>query len=110
MFSLNHDLFKGIFFKTVKEFNQENSSAYLSIFNNDLSIDGGIDYPQEFRDSPWYRISSSEIVRHPLYIHWCAITNGTAAYDTLSCDEVRSFAKGYNFDSLQKGSFVHIRG
>ena len=35
MFSLNHDLFKGIFFKTVKEFNQENSSAYLSIFNND---------------------------------------------------------------------------
>ena len=38
MFSLNHDLFKGIFFKTVKEFNQENSSAYLSIFNNDLKI------------------------------------------------------------------------
>lgn len=85
--------------------------AYLnSIFNNDLSIDGGIDYPREFRDSPWYRISSSEIVRHPLYIHWCAITNGTAAYDSLSHDEVRSFAKGYNFDSLQKGSFVHIRG
>ena len=38
MFSLNHDLFKGIFSKTVKEFNQENSSAYLSIFNNDLKI------------------------------------------------------------------------
>lgn len=38
MFSLNHDLFKGILFKTVKEFNQENSSAYLSIFNNDLKI------------------------------------------------------------------------
>lgn len=38
MFSLNHDLFKGIFSKTVKDFNQENSSAYLSIFNNDLKI------------------------------------------------------------------------
>lgn len=31
MFSLNHDLFKGILFKTVKEFNQENFTAYLSI-------------------------------------------------------------------------------
>lgn len=38
MFSLNHDLFKGIFSMTVKEFNQENSSVYLSIFNNDLKI------------------------------------------------------------------------
>ena len=38
MFSLNHDLFKGIFSKTVKEFYQENSSAYLSVFNNDLKI------------------------------------------------------------------------
>ncbi len=38
MFSLNHDLFKGIFSKTVKDFNQENSSAYLSVFNNDLKI------------------------------------------------------------------------
>lgn len=38
MFSLNHDLFKGIFSMTVKEFNQENSSVYLSVFNNDLKI------------------------------------------------------------------------
>lgn len=38
MFSLNHDLFKGVFSMTVKEFNQENSSVYLSVFNNDLKI------------------------------------------------------------------------
>ena len=38
MLSLKHDLFKGIFSKSIKDFNKENSSVYTSIFNNDLKI------------------------------------------------------------------------
>lgn len=38
MLSLKHDLFKGIFSKSIKDFNRENTSVYTSIFNNDLKI------------------------------------------------------------------------
>ena len=38
MLSLKHDLFKGIFSKSIKDFDKENSSVYTSIFNNDLKI------------------------------------------------------------------------
>ena len=38
MLSLKHDLFKGIFSKSIKDFNRENTSVYTSIFNMQKSI------------------------------------------------------------------------
>lgn len=38
MLSLKHDLFKGIFSKSIKNYNKKNTSVYFSIFNNDLKI------------------------------------------------------------------------
>lgn len=86
--------------------------AYLnSIFNEDLSVDGGrIEYPREFLESPYGAISQSYIIRHAMYMHWSNITNHHSPYDTLTENDILSFSKCYSFDALTKGSFNLLHG
>lgn len=83
--------------------------SYLnSLFNQDLTVGGDLVYDPEYLDTPYHKVSYSDIARHALYMHWCATVKGISPFDNISEQVTRSFQKCYSFTDLQKGIFSSL--
>lgn len=84
--------------------------AYLnSLFNQDLTVSGELQYDPEYVNSPYYLVASSDIARHAIYMHWCATVKGISPFDGIDGRDTRSFQKCYSFNDLKKGIFSSLR-